>query len=630
MSECYASILEASAVYPVVEIELIIVDNAPEPGGEFVLPERRASMPSGTAGSWRGDRVEASVIQLARPGLSAARNVGLAACTGSVIVLIDDDCRLRKDYFKALDNVVSNYPDGHEGKALLLLGGRVELGDPLDLPFTIRPLDEREVYRRDVHPGGFVPGCNCVMTRATLERLGGFDEYLGAGTPLRSGEDTDYLIRAVEAGVTVECLPQIVVRHYHGRRSHDEVAKLHYGYAFGNGALYVKYRRTAPWLAKHFYWTLRSAVRERFGGPSFDTRNKLTYQSTLRGNISGAGAYIKERLTGASRSKVTLPKGYRPQIDSIRAVAAGFVLLSHLWLNSTEFGHLGIRAFFVLSGFLITAQLIERPRLTDFYWRRAARLLPAFFLALGLALFLDSTGARQWWQFHFAQITNFLVYRLGDWGPVWPIGHFWTLNVEAQFYVAWPLIFLFLPRSYQILAVLGLILAAVAFRVVALAAGFDSFINVLPPASFDALGMGALMTLMPLPLLLRAGILLSPTLAGVALLPAVLDAPWLWQLCETLSIIPLGALVIAATRNELPLPKGTLLPALGRISYGIYLYHMILWGWIATRFDLEPSLFVLLGVGGLTVAVAWFSHRLIEKPLQKALVRAGSVRKKYS
>lgn len=172
---------------------------------------------------------------------------------------------------------------------------------------------------------------------------------------------------------------------------------------------------------------------------------------------------------------------YMPGLDGLRALAVIAVIAYHLNLSFAPGGLLGVDVFFVLSGYLITDILIGRWRedgrlnLADFWMRRARRLLPALFTMLGVVvvflLVLNSARlATLWgdlaatllyvsnWWLIFHRISYFLRF-----GPPSPLGHLWSLAVEEQFYVVWPLLLaLGLRRVQQKWALAGLILAAAA------------------------------------------------------------------------------------------------------------------------------------------------------------------------
>ncbi|TGQ82984.1 glycosyltransferase family 2 protein, partial [Mesorhizobium sp. M8A.F.Ca.ET.208.01.1.1] len=121
--------------------ELAVVDNGSRDG----TPERLASIAEKS-------KVPMTALSAPRPGLAAARNSGLARARGRVLVFVDDDCRLDGSYLADLERHYAS------GEKWLIRGGRVEIGDALDLPFTVKRCDQRERLTHAVHPGGFVLG----------------------------------------------------------------------------------------------------------------------------------------------------------------------------------------------------------------------------------------------------------------------------------------------------------------------------------------------------------------------------------------------------------------------------------------------------------------------------------------
>lgn len=276
VADCVASMVAAAQGEPSVDVEILVVDNGSRDATPEVFQTLRETCPVPFTG-------------LVEPiaGVSRARNRGLDAATGDVIVLTDDDCRMAPDYFTALARHFRGRRDP------VVLGGRVELGDPRDLPFTIKTDDAPDRLGPEIHPGGFILGANMAMTRAALTVISGFDVQFGAGAVLVSAEDTELYVRARTAGIPVEYVPDMTVRHFHGRRTYEDVAELSRCYQIGNGALLAKHWRTSPTLLKHFWWNLRNAVRERFGGPVFDPEMKLTHADIVAANLKGIGLYLR-------------------------------------------------------------------------------------------------------------------------------------------------------------------------------------------------------------------------------------------------------------------------------------------------------------------------------------------------
>jgi peptidoglycan/LPS O-acetylase OafA/YrhL len=153
--------------------------------------------------------------------------------------------------------------------------------------------------------------------------------------------------------------------------------------------------------------------------------------------------------------------GVRTDIQALRAIAVGSVMLYHLWANRLTDGYVGVDVFFAISGFLITSHLVAeidrtgRLRPARFWARRAKRLVPAS----SLVLFLSALGVVTWVPRHLwrqflneiiastVQVQNWLLandsvdYLAANNTPS-PTQHFWTLSAEEQFYVALPLLLL--------------------------------------------------------------------------------------------------------------------------------------------------------------------------------------------
>jgi len=163
-------------------------------------------------------------------------------------------------------------------------------------------------------------------------------------------------------------------------------------------------------------------------------------------------------MNGRKRRALTETKGYMPGLDGLRALAVLAVIIYHQNLNWGQGGLLGVTLFFVLSGYLITGILMRQWEnsgkidLKDFWLRRARRLLPALFLLLaGVGLWLALWDMERLvsikqeilaaifyvnnWYEVFHEVSYFESF-----GPPSPLGHLWSLAVEEQFYLLWPLL----------------------------------------------------------------------------------------------------------------------------------------------------------------------------------------------
>ena len=164
-----------------------------------------------------------------------------------------------------------------------------------------------------------------------------------------------------------------------------------------------------------------------------------------------------------------------PCLDGIRAVAISLVLISHLvgtsgleapagWHRYLDFGQLGVRIFFVVSGYLITTLLLEEHRkygsisLLHFYFRRTFRIFPAFYVFVVAIMLADALG---WVSLRENDILHAFTYTTNyHRDRAWELGHLWSLAVEEQFYLLWPMMFL-------LLGVRGAIAGAAAYMVIA-------------------------------------------------------------------------------------------------------------------------------------------------------------------
>ncbi|MGH3851598.1 MAG: acyltransferase family protein, partial [Pseudonocardiaceae bacterium] len=143
-------------------------------------------------------------------------------------------------------------------------------------------------------------------------------------------------------------------------------------------------------------------------------------------------------------------KGFRPDVEGLRAIAVVLVLLFHAKLAGVPGGFIGVDVFFVISGFLITGILLDTRKrercLRDFYVRRVLRIFPIYYASLAfftVILWTQDTVrsermlANMPWFWTYLQ--NYLIAFRG-WSFMLPIAHFWSLAIEEQFYMVWPLL----------------------------------------------------------------------------------------------------------------------------------------------------------------------------------------------
>lgn len=212
-------------------------------------------------------------------GLSNARNAGVAAATGELILFTDDDCYVESGTLAA---VAAAFADPKIGYA----SGRVRLFDPDDFPVTINEsLEPLRFPARRFLPAGMVKGANLAFRRSVLDAIGPFDPLFGSGA-LFPSEDADAAMRAALAGWEGVYDPAIVVWHHHGRKAED-AAGLYRSYDVGRGAFHAKLIGLKGGLLP--------GLKAWAGLP----RRALHRTGLLRGELDGAMGYWRARRQGA-------------------------------------------------------------------------------------------------------------------------------------------------------------------------------------------------------------------------------------------------------------------------------------------------------------------------------------------
>ena len=355
-------------------------------------------------------------------------------------------------------------------------------------------------------------------------------------------------------------------------------------------------------------------------------------------------------------------------LDGIRAVAVAAVLLFHADISWMPGGFLGVDIFFVLSGYLITSLLLDEYRrtrtlkLAQFYVRRARRLLPALFLLLAACITFTAVFLREELTSLRSDAFASLVYVQNWWfvfhersyfeatGRPPMLQHLWSLAVEEQFYLLWPLLLLALlrrggrRRALEV-ALFGAVVSAALMAVLSVAGGSPVpndasrvYFGTDTHASAVLLGAAAalvwtprLLESMRLPGQARAfdvmGVMGAATVAWFLLRTDELSA-FLYRggffLCAAATVLVVVA--VAHPRTALShLFSARPLRWLGERSYGVYLWHWPVF--VVTRPELDVPidgvpLFVLRI--GLTLGLAELSYRFVEVPIRRGRARATS------
>ncbi|MGH2795250.1 MAG: glycosyltransferase [Actinomycetota bacterium] len=237
------------------EDELIVVDSASE--------DPATSRIARDAGAW--------VIRLEVPGTSRARNAGWRSAHREVVAFTDDDCQVPAEWTRIIEPVFAD-------PSIAFVTGRL-LGDRETSIASAVVVGERAMrFDESSDSASLGSGANMAFRKEALAAIGGFDEGMGPGTPLRAAEDHDAFWRALRAGWSGAFDPSIVVTHRIWRTRRQAIAR-EYSYGVGAGALAVKLIRDgAPGAWKNLRTRLWGA------GVAQATRN------LIRGYESGAAA----------------------------------------------------------------------------------------------------------------------------------------------------------------------------------------------------------------------------------------------------------------------------------------------------------------------------------------------------
>jgi peptidoglycan/LPS O-acetylase OafA/YrhL len=349
--------------------------------------------------------------------------------------------------------------------------------------------------------------------------------------------------------------------------------------------------------------------------------------------------------------------GRAPALDGLRAIAVLLVVFFHARLTKIGIprdnpldelirgGFLGVDLFFVLSGFLITALLLreqaeqDRVRIRHFYGRRVLRLLPALYLVLfAHALFVYLVdfriegGARA----ELATLTSSVLY-YANWHTLMQehvglagLGHLWSLSIEEQFYFVWPLLlalFFGLRRNAaMVVSMLGIVIVGVCIHRAFLWNSYgwgDAYYRT--DVRVDGLLIGALLAwLWVRNLTPRRGLSTAAWIASAVIVVCTLSArpsTGFWNGTGfTVVALATAVIILAAMDSNWPVNRFlSLAPmvAVGRVSYGIYLWHFPVF-WAVGRWgrDLPAPVRCSLAFG-LTALFTVASWTLLERPVMR-------------
>jgi peptidoglycan/LPS O-acetylase OafA/YrhL len=382
--------------------------------------------------------------------------------------------------------------------------------------------------------------------------------------------------------------------------------------------------------------------------------------------VCGSDVYAgRTVLTTESQSRHASGGAYIPELDGLRGVAVLLVVLYHFSIVLADApgplralrtlftpGWTGVDLFFILSGCLITGILLDEKGSTGyfrrFYIRRVLRICPVYYLAL----FVSLTVARAWLLppngisplTTLAYLANFSNWLSLENLEIPALNHYWSLAVEEQFYLCWPLAVFFLNRKALLRLLGGVIVLAPVVRFAILSTVADAEVArriayVLTPARADGIAFGALVAIILREPRLRAAIVRHSTAAicgivGVLLAWFGLKGPFHLESAGTISVLPtllsvgFGLIVLRSASGTFTndfmqrVLRSAILRKAGRYSFAAYVFHFPLL--VATRplFEGLPIhtrqlVAVPWFMGGVVVTflLAWVSWSLLEAPI---------------
>lgn len=339
---------------------------------------------------------------------------------------------------------------------------------------------------------------------------------------------------------------------------------------------------------------------------------------------------------------------YIKEYDSLRFFAVLLVIISHgfpntAWLHKIPLGMIGVSFFFVLSGKLITSILLQErdnennnvwQKLKVFYIRRSLRIFPAYYLFLLLNLYLNNPELKQHFLYFIFYLQNILFFKTVQYaGALSPT---WTLAVEEQFYLLWPFFILLIKPKYLKSLILISILISPIFRVVVTvvckAFNQSSGLNLaLMPSNLICLAGGGLLAFFEYKkhyIIQKLLDIKIPLASIIIFIPAIIiiknqfAESILYQIIITiLSIWLLNYIANSSNHKSFVFLKNRVTTYLGRISYGLYLYHTVALTLIVRIFSNKLIFTISSDLGNFFVemialvlfsSVSWFCF---EKPI---------------
>lgn len=333
---------------------------------------------------------------------------------------------------------------------------------------------------------------------------------------------------------------------------------------------------------------------------------------------------------------------YRPDIDGLRAIAVLSVVIFHAFPEYLGGGFIGVDVFFVISGFLITSLILreqkeQRFSLKHFYAKRIRRIFPALSLVLGFGLvagwiclnFMEYKQLTKHTGSSAIFITNFMLLREAGYfdnaADTKPMLHLWSLAIEEQFYLAWPLVLMFFKRlpRWLLPVLVVLLLSSFAHSLSLVFKGTLDLDFYSPLSRCWELFLGASLAFgMSRQLAVSTP---SRNMAGyVGLILVVMSAcfldksmpfPGYWALPPTLGAALILFAGMQSNLNRVLLASRPLV-SIGLISYPLYLWHWPLLSFARILESQTPGLGLRLFLVLSSFVFAWLTYQFVEKPIR--------------
>lgn len=346
-----------------------------------------------------------------------------------------------------------------------------------------------------------------------------------------------------------------------------------------------------------------------------------------------------------NNSETLTHPNYRADIDGLRAIAVLSVIGFHAFPHTVRGGFIGVDIFFVISGFLISSIIFDnlyrdRFSFAEFYTRRIKRIFPALLMVLiacyafgWFALYADEYEQLGK---HIAGGAGFIsnLVLLSESGyfdnsaETKPLLHLWSLGIEEQFYIVWPLLLWFTWKLRLNLLTITIVVAVISFALNIVSVRSDAAVAFYSPLTrFWALLAGSSLAYIKLQ---KMSFFAAPTYRldnvqsffgasliaiGILIITEERSFPGWWAVLPTMGT----ALIISAGNQAWVNSKvlsNRVLVWFGLISYPLYLWHWVLLSFARIVESATPSREVRITAVGISIVLAWLTYKLIEKPIR--------------